>query len=209
MKRRVLVWKQLRQWSHWGVVACFVTMARWDSDDSGVLWHVLSPWQDETMKTGVLWHVLSPWQDETVKTLGCCGMFCHHGKMKQWRLGCCGMFCHHGKMRQWWLWCVVACFVTMARWNSEDWGVVACFVTMARWDSEDSGVLWHVLSRHSKMTEHVKFGALHACFAISAWFAITWGQNMPKPWLWWHFSFWGERWGQGGGGGRLFHYWRL
>ena len=95
MKRRVLVWKQLRQWSHWGVVACFVTLARWNS---GV--------------TGVLWHVLSPWQDETVMTLVCCGMFCHHGKMKQWRLGCCGMFCHHGKMRQWRLWGVVACFVT-------------------------------------------------------------------------------------------------
>ena len=111
MKRRVLVWKRLRQWSRWGFVACFVTMPRWDS---GV--------------AGVLWHVLSPCQDETVESLGCCGM----------------------------------------SWN------------------------------HGKMTEHVKFGALHAFFAISTWFAITWGQNMPKLWLWWHFSFWGEWWGAGG-----------
>ena len=43
----------------------------------------------------MFWHVLSPWQDETVKTLGCCGMFCHHGKMTMWSR-----------------WGVVACFVT-------------------------------------------------------------------------------------------------
>ena len=53
MKRRVLVWKRLRQWSRWGFVACFVTMPRWDSGVTGVLWHVLEPWQDD--RTCQIW----------------------------------------------------------------------------------------------------------------------------------------------------------